>query len=51
MATERKPRPIRMDDEEWKIFREDLGTVWLRDQIAKAAKRNARVPTKHKTEE
>lgn len=42
MSTERKPRPVRMDDFEWDAFRRLLGTVWLRDQVAKAVKKELR---------
>lgn len=33
-------RNIRLTDEQWAIFKERLGIDWLRDQIAKAAKRS-----------
>lgn len=51
MKTERKPRPIRMDDEEWDAFRANLGSVWLRNQIARSIKKANRQQTAHKTEE
>ena len=28
-------RNIRLNDEEWQIFREDMGAEWLRSEIAK----------------
>lgn len=34
----KQPRPnrnIRLNDEEWQIFREDMGAEWLRNEIAK----------------
>lgn len=39
---ERTPRAIRLNDDEWEIFKSLLGAEWLRDQIAKARKRAAR---------
>ena len=39
---ERKPRAIRLNEQEWTDFKDLLGTLWLRDQIAKASKRAAR---------
>lgn len=30
---ERTPRNIRLDNEEWAIFKTKLGTEWLRQQI------------------
>lgn len=35
-------RCIRLTTQEWKDFRELLGTKWLREQIAKAAVKQAR---------
>jgi hypothetical protein len=39
---ERKPRAIRLNDQEWEDFKGLLGTIWLREQIAKAKKIAAR---------
>lgn len=39
---ERKPRAIRLNEQEWKDFKGLLGTIWLREQIAKASKRETR---------
>lgn len=50
MQTERKPRPIRMDDIEWEAFRLLLGATWLRKQIDRAIKKDQRKPTAQKTE-
>lgn len=38
MATETKPRPIRMTDDQWDNYRKLLGNTWLINQIAKAVK-------------
>jgi hypothetical protein len=35
-------RNIRLTDDEWETFKEELGIRWLREQIAKATKRAAR---------
>lgn len=51
METERKPRPIRMDDEEWEYFRLHLGAIWLRRKIALGMTKQNRKPTAHKIEE
>lgn len=51
MKQETKPRPIRMTDEEWDAFRENLGNTWLRKKIAESIKRANRKPTALKTEE
>ena len=32
-------RNIRLTDEEWETFKDELGIRWLREQIAKASKR------------
>lgn len=50
MKQETKPRPIRMTDEEWDAFRENLGNTWLRKKIAESIKRKNRKPTAHKPE-
>lgn len=36
---ERKPRAIRLNENEWARFKLHLGTVWLRKQIEKAEKK------------
>lgn len=51
MQTERKPRPIRMDDIEWEAFRSLLGATWLRKQIDRAIKKDQRKPTVKPVEE
>lgn len=51
MDTERKPRSVRLDDEEWAAFLRNLGSIWLRNQIARSIKRENRKPTAHKIEE
>jgi len=38
----RQNRNIRLNDEEWKTFREDLGVEWLRTQIAKVEAKKSR---------
>jgi len=38
----RQNRNIRLNDDEWKIFREELGAEWLRAQIAKAKAKKSR---------
>ena len=35
-------RNIRLNDEEWQIFREDMGAEWLRSEIAKVRARKNR---------
>lgn len=44
MATQTKPRPIRMTDGQWDSYRRLLGNTWLIDQITKAEKREQRKP-------
>lgn len=51
MATETKPRPIRMTDEQWANYRKLLGNTWLINQIARAVKQANRKTTAQKTEE
>lgn len=51
MATETKPRPIRMTDEQWDNYRKLLGNTWLINQIAKAVKQANRKITAQNTEE
>lgn len=51
MAIEKKPRPIRMTDEQWDNYRKLLGNTWLINQIAKAVKQANRKKTAHKIEE
>ncbi len=41
---QRKPRAIRLNDEEWEGFMKLLGPNWLRSQINKAMKRENRQP-------
>lgn len=48
MSKERKPRPVRLNEEEWEAFRRLLGSVWLRSQIERAIKRDQRKTTAHK---
>lgn len=43
---ERKPRGIRLNDNEWESFKRLLGAPWLRKQIEKAEKK-ANAPTAH----
>ena len=38
----RQNRNIRLNDDEWKTFREELGAEWLRAQIAKAKAKKSR---------
>jgi hypothetical protein len=47
---ERKPRGIRLNDQEWGAFKDLLGAEWLRKQIDRAIKKDQRKPTAQKTE-
>lgn len=38
----RSNRNIRLNDEEWEFFRENLGVKWLREQIAIAIAKQAK---------
>lgn len=46
----RSNRNIRLNDEEWEFFRENLGVKWLREQIAIAIAKQIK-QTKPKTKE
>lgn len=48
---ERKPRAIRLNEQEWTDFKGLLGTIWLRKQIARARAKDQRKPTATNTEE
>jgi hypothetical protein len=39
-------RNIRLNDEEWQIFREDMGAEWLRSEIAKVRAKKLKAATK-----